>query len=206
MADFYTNMVVEPMIPEGLLTEAEQNILAIFHIESVSGPGNTIFLHAEEYFTSAYNDETSEEYDEDFLISLFQGVVRRSEGKLPWVSFEISYHCSKMRSDGFGGAAVFITADKIEWVSTAQWLKDQQVRLDKPAPGPREMTPEEQDTANRLGYMGLVADRKTLQEAMEYASMIVKSLPNKTDQLAVNVAIQVLINTYAKLIAKGELV
>lgn len=206
MADYYTSMVVKPMIPDGLFTEAELSIMASFNIESAPEVENTIYLYAEEYRASGYNEDTLEEYDEDFLITLIQGVIQRSGGKLLWVAFEMSYFCSKMRSDGFGGAAVFITADKVEWLSTDQWLMDKQARLDKPAPGPREMTPEEQDTANRLGYMGLVADRETLREAMEYASMIVKSLPNKTDQLAVNVAIQVLINTYAKLIAKGELI
>ncbi len=35
--------------------------------------------------------------------------------------------CSKPRLDGFGGGAVFVTADKIKWMNTYTW-QDEQVK------------------------------------------------------------------------------
>ena len=41
------------------------------------------------------------------------------------VGFEISYTCTKPRLDAFGGMAVFVTKDSIEYLSTSQWIRDQ---------------------------------------------------------------------------------
>src|SRR3546814_2542006 len=51
---------------------------------------------------------------------IFQDIVQRSA--LDYVEVEAAWTCSKMRPDGFGGAATLITADDIETVSTAGWL------------------------------------------------------------------------------------
>ena len=48
----------------------------------------------------------------------------RSNGELPWISKESAYTCSKMRPDGFGGGAIFITADDIQYSFTGQWLEE----------------------------------------------------------------------------------
>jgi hypothetical protein len=63
---------------------------------------------------------------------IFQDVVRRSA--LDYVEVEAAWTCSKMRSDGFGGAATLITADDIETVSTAGWLEEAIARLSGDAP------------------------------------------------------------------------
>lgn len=64
---------------------------------------------------------------------IFQDVVRRSA--LDYIEIEAAWTCSKMRSDGFGGAATLITGDDIEWVSTAEWLEKAIARLMGEAPG-----------------------------------------------------------------------
>ncbi len=64
---------------------------------------------------------------------IFQDIVRRSA--LDHVEVEAAWTCSKMRPDGFGGAATLITADDIETVSTAGWLEEAIARLSGDAAG-----------------------------------------------------------------------
>ncbi|MGH7100133.1 MAG: hypothetical protein ACREE4_21140 [Stellaceae bacterium] len=52
-----------------------------------------------------------------------QGIVRRSP-RLRHVSVVSSFTCSKMRSDGFGGMAVLITAERIRAKSAADLIED----------------------------------------------------------------------------------
>ncbi len=63
---------------------------------------------------------------------IFQDIVQRSA--LDHVEVEAAWTCSKMRPDGFGGAATLITADEIEAVSTAGWLEEAIARLSGDAP------------------------------------------------------------------------
>jgi hypothetical protein len=58
--------------------------------------------------------------------------VRRSA--LDFIEVETAWTCTKMRPDGFGGAATLITADAIEGMSTSSWLDEAIARLD-PGPG-----------------------------------------------------------------------
>jgi hypothetical protein len=60
---------------------------------------------------------------------VFQGIIRRSGGKLPYVITQGAYTCSKMRPDGFGGMADVITADTVESVSTDTWAWNRLVEL-----------------------------------------------------------------------------
>lgn len=64
---------------------------------------------------------------------IFQDIVQRSA--LDYVEVVAAWTCSKMRPDGFGGAATLITADDIESVSTAGWLDEAIARLSGDAPG-----------------------------------------------------------------------
>lgn len=54
---------------------------------------------------------------------IFQDIVRRSS-TLKYVSVVSSFTCSRMRPDGFGGAAVVILADAILGKSTNDLLKE----------------------------------------------------------------------------------
>jgi len=55
--------------------------------------------------------------------TLFQDIVKRSK-TLRYVSVVAAFTCSRMRSDGFGGLAVFITADAVLGQSTTGFIED----------------------------------------------------------------------------------
>jgi hypothetical protein len=55
--------------------------------------------------------------------AFLQDIVRRSP-RLRYVSVVSSFLCSKMRSDGFGGMAMLITAERILVKSTADLIDD----------------------------------------------------------------------------------
>ena len=63
---------------------------------------------------------------------IFQDIVQRSA--LEHVEVEAAWTCSKMRPDGFGGAATLISANDIGSVSTAGWLEEAIARLSGDAP------------------------------------------------------------------------
>jgi len=80
----------------------------------------------------------SDAIDVDFDLSvisfegILQDVVKRSA--LDFVEVEAAWTCSKMRPDGFGGAATLITADAVESMSTSGWLDEAISRVMQPAP------------------------------------------------------------------------
>ena len=59
---------------------------------------------------------------------VFQGMIRRSGGKLPYVTTQGASIWFKKRPD-LGGLAEVITADAIEHVSTGTWTRDKLVEL-----------------------------------------------------------------------------
>ncbi len=65
-----------------------------------------------------------------------QDIVKRSK-TLTYLSVVAAFTCSKMRPDGFGGMAVFITADTIQGKSTndllEEFLAEHQAKRDGPA-------------------------------------------------------------------------
>jgi hypothetical protein len=58
---------------------------------------------------------------------VFQGIIRRSGGKLPYVTTQGAFTCFK--TDDLGGMAEVITADAIESVFTFTWTRDKLVEL-----------------------------------------------------------------------------
>ncbi|MFP1133054.1 hypothetical protein [Asticcacaulis sp. W401b] len=62
--------------------------------------------------------------DELAYTVILQDVVRRSPA-LTYVTVCGAHTCTKMRIDGFGGFAAFITANVIRWISTDTWLEAQ---------------------------------------------------------------------------------
>lgn len=59
---------------------------------------------------------------------ILQDIVRRSD-TLDHFQVMMAWTCSKMRPDGFGGMAVFITADDIDTMSTTAFLEEALDRL-----------------------------------------------------------------------------
>ena len=61
---------------------------------------------------------------------VFQGIIGRSGGRLPYVTTQGAFTCFKERPDGcLGGLAEVITADAVESVSTFTWARDKLIEL-----------------------------------------------------------------------------
>ncbi len=54
---------------------------------------------------------------------ILQDIVQRSSS-LRYITVSAAFTCSKMRADGFGGMALFITADAVKGCSTVEFIAD----------------------------------------------------------------------------------
>ena len=60
--------------------------------------------------------------DLDSLVDFLQDFLKENRPD-SYLGFEWANTCSKMRLDEFSGGAVFITADKADWISTYDFLE-----------------------------------------------------------------------------------
>jgi len=154
MADYYSQCVVSPMLPLADLTAAEQLILRNIFDSEVDGDELYLFAEigrntmidlelpdmlaalaatcvaaaATRLLSKAVAElpegEAAAEIElDDEWIEILQEIVRRSNA-LTFVTIETGFNCSKMRSDGFGGAAIVITADTVDTMSTSQFIDE----------------------------------------------------------------------------------
>lgn len=142
MADYFTRGVVRPSLP---LTE-EQRAVMLLYTDEVSSetpeedllPGEKLFLEifpesedcwggslglarekdGEEYYLFA--EESLGDMDLRFLQHVLDGL---DSEKYPYITVEYAHTCSKMRPDGWGGGAWFITREGVEYVNTGSWLE-----------------------------------------------------------------------------------
>jgi hypothetical protein len=96
-------------------------------LEASRGIDSQIFDYVEERLRKArgHGEETEFELDMsgtswEFLL---QDIVRRS-ATLRYLSVTTAFTCSKMRVDGFGGMALFITDERIKAFSTIEFLTE----------------------------------------------------------------------------------
>lgn len=128
MANNYASGTFEPFIPADLITDEFKQLAKAVGVSFEPAPSDDsgVYLFNEDYCTSGYiNEGKSDEIevnDEDLYAGL-QDIIRRSEGRLTWISHEQAYTCDKMRRGEFGGSAVFITADDIQYHGTSSWLE-----------------------------------------------------------------------------------
>ena len=128
MADYYSQAVFQPSISKHLITDEDRRFIEAFSITFETDGEDKFYLYADEWCCNGYLDPEEPggeeiELTEDDLLNRFQEIIRRSNGELPWISKESAYTCSKMRPDGYGGGAIFITADDIQYCFTGQWLE-----------------------------------------------------------------------------------
>jgi len=127
MANNFAQGTFEPLIPADLLTDSDKNLLEALGVSVDQTKEGFLYLYNENFATSARiinpEDGTVKEIGEDDLHKMFQNLIKRSEGRLQWVSHEQAYTNDKMRRGEFGGSSVFITADDIQWNSTSSWLE-----------------------------------------------------------------------------------
>jgi len=154
MADYSSQSVFQPSILKHYLTEDDLDFFSAFRIDSEPDGDDKLYLFAEDWCTTANiedEDGTERKLDEDDLFSRFQEIIRRSKGALPWISKETTYTCSTMLRDGFGGSAVFITADAVQFIGTSSWLEKRIGEAEFGDSGPHtEDSPAESATSAHL--------------------------------------------------------
>jgi len=116
-------------IGDGLYFYAEEGpvdfiVLSRVEIEAAIAASNGTAGTVATFVAERLSQVAPEEVEIDLDLSgtsvwefVFQDIVRRSP-TLRYVTAIISFECSKMRPDGFGGMAVLITADRIISKST----------------------------------------------------------------------------------------
>jgi hypothetical protein len=62
-----------------------------------------------------------DDVDPEWVAGVVRVAIRRFEPGLRW-GFEWSNDCSRPRLDAYGGGAVVVTADAVEWTNTGEWL------------------------------------------------------------------------------------
>lgn len=160
MAEYSSQSVFQPSIPKHLLTEEDRDFLSAFRIDRDPDGDDKLYLFAEDWCTNAVIEDeggTERKLDEYDLFTRFQEIIRRSNGALPWIYKETSYTCSKMREDGFGGSAVFITADDVQFTGTSMWLEQRINEAETGDIGPHtENPPAESATSTQLLLQHLI--------------------------------------------------
>jgi hypothetical protein len=118
MTNYYIQAVVHPTIPRHLVDARTQALLesAGFTFEA---SGQDWYLYVEEGLGACWDEETGERIEYEQVL---QDVLKRAGDELDYLTIEAALTCDKMRPDGFGGFAVFITAEEIDDWSTNGWL------------------------------------------------------------------------------------
>ncbi len=107
----------------------DRDQLLVAFEESVAVAGSTAAVIVAERLRSGNRDTEAEDCDLDIAMTetswqtILQDIVKRSLTLTEIVVFR-SFTCSKMRSDGFGGAVTLITDDTISHKSTFDMLDD----------------------------------------------------------------------------------
>ncbi|GAN82131.1 hypothetical protein [Acidocella aminolytica] len=94
-------------------------------LDATRGNKSQVYHYVEEKLKNATSDDGTIELDMSGLSweVILQDIVRRS-AKRRYITVTTAFMCSKMRADGFGGMALFITADAIKGCSTTEFLSD----------------------------------------------------------------------------------
>ncbi len=97
----------------------------IVALDAASSSDSQARNYVEQKLKNGAADDTSVELDMSGLSweGILPDIVRRL-AKLRYITVTTAFTCSKMRADGFGGMALFITADAIKGCSTTEFLSD----------------------------------------------------------------------------------
>ena len=169
MADYMNQSVFQPVISKHLISDEDRRFIEAFSITFESTCEDKFYLYADEWCCNGYLDPEEPggeevELTEDDLFNRFQEIIRRSNGELPWISKESAYTCSRMRPDGFGGGAVFITADDIQYSFTGQWLEE---RISEAETG--DIGPRTEDPLSSKPIVGVIIEGGLVQSVVSTA-------------------------------------
>ncbi len=126
MAINHAQGTFEPQIPFNLFTKNDLDLLKALSVSMDNyGDDGLAYLYNEDYCTTGYIDidGVQKEVTEDNLYKMLQEVIKRSNGDLKYITHEQAYTCDSMRRGEFGGSAVIITSDDIQYDGTSSWLE-----------------------------------------------------------------------------------
>lgn len=134
MSNYNSAGTFSPMIPRHLINENDIEVFRALNILMEPGGkddhGNDLVYLCNEECCSCGTIATAageeKELESEDLYESLQGIIKRSEGLLSYITHEQAHTCSKVSPDSHGGSAVFITADEIRYTSTSDWLYKQQ--------------------------------------------------------------------------------
>lgn len=157
MADYHSQTVVQPSIPNACMTALERWLLEQMFEFEPDDNDTTYFFAAEgansmadaaddeleailsedaSPLAAALREQLANADDRDWLdldrfgyAPVFQAIVARHPDQVHYVTITMAFTCSKMRPDGFGGGAELITAKGVRWINTSRWLADQVAAL-----------------------------------------------------------------------------
>lgn len=122
----------EACIPEGLDDEAEEAAIKEFCEKwGVEEPEDWPGFSCEVTDTEAWF-HVDESGNPDNVAKLVQEYLKKFHPDSCW-GMEFAYTCNKPRAGEFGGGAVFVTADAIEWVNTGYWLAEKRTQFQQKA-------------------------------------------------------------------------
>lgn len=147
MANNYTQATVSPSIPASAITPLELELLNYMGLtgDKYTHEGTELYyFYAEEYLSTVDDcfeldicgdteiDPDDAVYLEDGKVisgiescDVFQNILKRLPvDEFPHITIQGADTCSKMRADNFGGFAVYITRESIEFCSTWAWLNE----------------------------------------------------------------------------------
>lgn len=126
MANNYAQGTFEPEIPHNLFTPSDLEIMDVLGLSVDKGPDGLAYLYNDGFCTAGYiklEGGSEKEVCEDDLYAMLQEVIKRSNGELAYITHEQAYTCDRMRQGEFGGSAVIITADDVQYHGTSSWLQ-----------------------------------------------------------------------------------
>lgn len=157
MADYFTQAVVQPSIPNACITPLERWLLERMFESEAADDDRTYFFASENIndgadlggsqleailrqdtspLATALREKLRDAADADWLdlsdlghAIVFQEIIARHPERVPYVTIEMAFTCSRMRPDEFGGGAELITASNVSWINTSRWLS-QQIELE----------------------------------------------------------------------------
>jgi len=156
MADYISQGVFQPPIPKHLISDEDRRIIEAFGI-SIESDGGKLLLFADDWCNrgviGAGGFKDGIVLDEDALYSRLQSIIRRSNGELTWLSKETAYVSTGNMPYGFGGSAVFITADDVQVVATDSWLEQRKHEMQNRNVSPKTENPPSPNEWERGCYM-----------------------------------------------------
>lgn len=95
----------------GLLLDDGVTGIGYDRIRDIEGARCLYYLYFEEYLGSSGT-------------VILQHILKSlPEKEYPFICIEFAITCSKMRPDNFGGGAIFITRDDIDYFNTEDWIE-----------------------------------------------------------------------------------